>query len=171
MDRRSLLKNLALASGSLILLPSWMEAAGISNSPTHSSSFSPAEQTTLANIADTIIPAGNSIGALNMEVDKYLQKLFDDCYETADRENIKNQLKALEASTVSMYGKSFSVCSPGQKLEALQKWSASEIKAEKDFFNVMKREIIYGFSTSKKVMQDYLNYKVAPGHYIGCVNI
>lgn len=162
---------MVLASGSLIVLPTWMKAAGISNSPTHLSSFTPAEQIILANVADTIIPAGNSIGALSMEVDKYLQKLVDDCYEATDQENIKNQLKALEASTISTNGKSFSACSPVQKQEALQKWSASETKAEKDFFNVMKRETIYGFTTSKKVMQDYLNYKVAPGHYIGCVNV
>jgi hypothetical protein len=44
-------------------------------------------------------------------------------------------------------------------------------KEEKDFFDLMKSETIRGFNTSQKVMQDYLGYKVAPGHYYGSVDV
>jgi hypothetical protein len=58
--------------------------------------FSVAEQKILASITDTIIPAGNSIGALSVGVDKFLQKLIDDCYEKNAQDNVKTQLKSLE---------------------------------------------------------------------------
>jgi hypothetical protein len=44
-------------------------------------------------------------------------------------------------------------------------------KAEKDFFDLIKSETIRGFNTSQKVMQEYLGYKVAPGHYYGSVDV
>ena len=171
MNRRNAVKNLAIASGSLISLPFWMGACGISDSDTHSSSFSKSEQNMLAIITDTIIPAGTFIGALSVGVDKFLQKLIDDCYEKPVQDNVKKQLQALDASAKESFGKSFTNCTQQQRQEALLKFSSSTIKEEKDFFDLVKNETIRGFNTSQKVMQDYLHYKVAPGHYYGCVNV
>ena len=98
MDRRKAIKNLAIVSGGLITLPQWMISCGVSDTAIHSSSFSVAEQEILASITDTIIPAGDSIGALSVGVDKFLQKLIDDCYEKEVQDNTKTQLKALNES-------------------------------------------------------------------------
>ena len=171
MDRRKVLKNLAIVSGGLITLPQWMVSCGVSDSTIHQSSFSVAEQEILASIADTIIPAGNSIGALSVGVDKFLQKLIDDCYEKVAQDNLKKQLKALDNSAKTARQRSFSACSQKQREELLLRLSTSATKEEKDFFDLIKSETIRGFNTSQKVMQDYLGYKVAPGHYYGCVDI
>lgn len=170
MNRRLAVKNLMLATGSLITLPSWMKTVGNSN-PTHLSTFSATEQQILATITDTIIPAGNSIGALSVGVDKYFQKVVDDCYEKADQENVKKGLQQLDAATTAKYGKSFSNCTEQERLAQLEKWSVSQDKNEKDFFNLVKREAILGYTTSQQVLAGKLNYKVAPGHYYGCVNV
>src|SRR5882724_517632 len=83
---------------------------------THRTSFSRDQQEILASISDAIIPpgpaslgaagiagtssaaaapnaaaAGASIGALSAGVDKYLQKLIDDCCEPAVQQNVKKQ--------------------------------------------------------------------------------
>jgi hypothetical protein len=171
MDRRKVLKNIAIVSGGLITLPQWMVSCGVSDTTVHQTSFSSAEQKILANITDTIIPAGNSIGALSVGVDKFLQKLIDDCYEKDVQDNVKAQLKALEGSANTIHKRSFGDCAQAQREELLLKLSSSQDKAEKDFFDLMKSETIRGFNTSQKVMTEYLNYKVAPGHYYGCVDI
>jgi hypothetical protein len=171
MNRRRAVKNLVIASGGLITLPFWMQACRMADKNTHQSSFSPAQQDILASITDTIIPAGNAIGALSVGVDKFLQKLIDDCYETPIQDNVRNQLQAVDASARSTYGNSFSACPQQQRQEILLKWSGSANKDEKDFFQLMKTETIRGFNTSQKVMEGYFDYKVAPGHYYGCVNV
>lgn len=176
MNRRKALRNLALASGSLITLPAWLGCGSGDTPATHLSTFSISEQKLLAQITDTIIPAGNplangSIGALSVGVDKFLQKLFDDCYEKDVQDNIKLQLKGLKASAKAMHGKSFEDCDQLQRQELLLKLSQSVNKAEKDFFSLIKSSTIRGFNTSQEVMQKYLNYKVAPGHYYGCVDV
>ncbi|CAN5394166.1 hypothetical protein BH20BAC1_BH20BAC1_16650 [soil metagenome] len=171
MDRRLAIKNLAIASGSLITLPFWMQACGVSDTDTHDSSFSKSEQELFASLTDTIIPAGNSIGALSVGVDKYLQKLFDDCYGKQDLDSIRNRLTAMNASAKKTYGKSFTQCTPAQREELLIKWSASDVKEEREFFDLVKKETISGFNTSQKVMEEYLDYQIAPGHYYGSVNV
>ena len=171
MNRRKAVNNLAIAAAGLIILPQWMISCGLSDSKTHSSSFLLSEQKTLSSIADTIIPPGKSIGALSVEVDKYLQKLIDDCLEKEVKDNVKIQLNAIEANAEKQHGKSFANCTQKQREDLLLKFAASENKQEKDFFNLMKTETIRGFNTSQKVMKEYLGYQVAPGHYYGCVNI
>jgi len=176
MNRRHALKNIAIASGGLITLPLWMRCGSGDTPATHLSSFSLTEQKILAGIVDTIIPAGNpiaigSIGALSVGVDKFLQKLIDDCHEKDVQDNVKTQLKALETSAKTIHEKSFTDCTQVQRQELLLKLSTSANKAEKDFFTLMKSETIRGFNTSQKVMQEYLNYKVAPGHYYGCADL
>ena len=171
MDRRKAIKNLAIVSGGLITLPQWMVSCGISDTTIHQSSFSVAEQKILASITDTIIPAGNSIGALSVGVDKFLQKLIDDCYEKDVQDNVKTQLRSLEESAKATNKKRFADCTQTQREELLLKLSTSTNNSEKDFFDLIKSETIRGFNTSQKVMQEYLGYKVAPGHYYGSVDV
>ena len=182
MNRRKAVRNLVIASGGLISLPFWMVACRISDKNTHLSSFSPAEQDILAKITDTIIPVGGplggatsstvgAIGALSVGVDKFLQKLIDDCYEKPVQDNIKKQLAAMDISAKAAYKKSFVDATQQEREAILMKGLGSGNKDEKDFFMLMKNETIQRFNTSQKVMEDYLNYKVAPGHYYGCVNI
>jgi len=171
MNRRKAVSNLAITAAGLIILPQWMISCGISDSKSHSTSFSITEQETLASVADTIIPPANSIGALSVETDKYLQKLIDDCLEKEVKDNVKTQLKSVEVNSEKIHGKPFSDCTQKQREELLLKFASSENKPEKDFFNLIKTETIRGFNTSQKVMKEYLGYKVAPGHYYGCVNI
>src|SRR6187399_1181899 len=134
MNRRDSLKRLALAAGGLVVLPSWAREWTVREVGLHASSFSITEQELLASVADTIIPPGNTIGALSVGVDKFLQKLIDDCYDKAVQENIKTQLNSLEAEAQSTLHKSFIVGNQSQRQELLLKFSVSANKPEKDFF-------------------------------------
>ena len=170
MNRRESLKGLFLATGSLVALPAWADGWTAQNVK-HLSSFSAAEQGILSSVADTIIPQGNSIGALSVGVDKFLQKLIDNCYEVPVQDNIKKQLTTLDANAQSTHKRSFSQCTQKEREELLLRFNASSDKNEKDFFDLMKSETIRGFNTSKEVMLQHLKYKIAPGHYYGCVDV
>ena len=171
MDRRNALKNLTIASGSLISLPAWMMSCGISDKNTHHSGFNSTEQKILASVTDTIIPAGTSVGAISVGVDKFLQKLIDDCYEKPVQDNVKKQLRVLNEYADNDHGKSIAECTQDQREKLLQKFADSADKDEKEFFKLIKTETIRGFNTSQKVMEEYLGYKIAPGHYNGCVPV
>lgn len=171
MNRRIALKNLMIASGGLLALPAWAKEWRVADLSQYPSSFSFTEQRMFAAVADTIIPGGNSIGALSVGVDKFLIRLIDDCYEKEVQANVKKQFTALETAAQNTYSKPFTACDQLQRQDLLQKLSISPDKAQKDFFNLMKGETIRGFNTSKEVMVTYFKYQVAPGHYYGCVNV
>ena len=171
MNRRDTIRTLMAASAGLIALPSWAQAWSAETLASHPSSFSMADQEILSAVADTIIPQGNDIGALSVGVDKFLQKLFDQCYEKDIQDNIKKQLAVLDASAGKSFARAFAECDHANRQELLLKFANSEDKAEHDFFELVRSETIRGFSTSKEVMVNYHNYKVAPGHYEGCVDI
>jgi hypothetical protein len=171
MNRRETLKTLMMATSGLIALPSWANGWRATDVATATMSFSATQQELIAATTDTIIPFGNGIGALSVGVDKFLIRLIDNCYEPAIQDNVKVQLEALEKLALTSYGKSFPSCEQKQREELLLKFNVSEVKAEKDFFQLMKSETIRGFNTSREVMMNYLNYKPVPGHYHGCVDV
>ncbi|HET9487832.1 MAG TPA: gluconate 2-dehydrogenase subunit 3 family protein [Chryseosolibacter sp.] len=171
MNRRDTLKSLMAASGTLIALPSWANGWCSQDVVRHTATFSFQAQDTLAAVADTIIPAGDAIGALSVGVDKFLQRLFDNCYEKDVQDNVKAQLGALDATAQSLHGKSYKDCDQPQREAMLLKFSTSGIEAEQEFFKLIKSETIRGFNTSRDVMVNYLHFKQVPGHYHGCVDV
>ena len=171
MNRRDTIKKLMTATGALATLPAWAESWTRQDLHSINSSFLQEQQTALSAVVDTFIPQGNDIGALSVGVDKFLEKLIEKCYEPSVGENVKKQLAALDGGAQAAHGKIFSSCSQQERESILLKLSASEDKNQKDFFDLMKNETIRGFNTSKEVMTKYLNYKIAPGHYYGCVDV
>ena len=171
MNRRETIKALMAASGTLVALPSWAEGWEPAEVTAYPGSFSVQAGETLAAVADTIIPAGNAIGALSVGVDKFLQKLIDNCYEKEIRDNVKAQLESLEGAAQSLYGKMFKECDQLQREGMLLQFANSQNTAEADFFKLVKSETIRGFNTSREVMVNYLHFKQVPGHYYGCVDV
>ena len=171
MNRRETIKAIMAASGTLVALPLWAEGWTSAGLATHKTSFSADSQATLAAVVDTIIPQGKDIGALSVGVDKFLQKLIDDCFEKEVQDNIKTQLQLVEDSSQALYEKSFGECEQAQREEMLLKFSLSEDPAQQDFFKVIKSETIRGFNTSREVMVNYLHFRQVPGHYYGCVDV
>lgn len=171
MNRRDTLKTLMAASAGLVALPSWAQGWSVESLASHASTFSVAEQEILSAVADTIIPAGDSIGALTVGVDVFLQKLFDRCYETEVQDNIRKQLSALASAAREKHGKQFAACDQARREELLLAFASSDDERQSEFFKLIKSETIRGFSTSKEVMVDFHKYKVAPGHYYGCVDV
>ena len=102
---------------------------------------------------------------------EFLERLFADCYETDVQQNIKTQFKALNTSARLTYGTDFAQSDQQQREALLLDMSRSDIPSQAEFFELLKRETIRGFLTSRKVLRDYYDYVVAPGHFYGCVDL
>lgn len=173
MNRRNTIKTLMMASAGLAALPAW--ANGWSKQrlalTTSMPFLDPEEEAILTAVTDTILPAGDAIGALEVGVPAFLFKLFSDCYEPEVQQNIKLQCKALQASAQGTYTQSFMACRPQERETLLLALATSQVPAQNEFFELVKGETIRGFLTSRKVLQDHFEYVVAPGFYHGCVDI
>lgn len=171
MKRREALKTLGFAAAGFVALPAWARGWTANEIALENSSFSTREQALLSSVADTFIPEKNGIGAVPQEVDTFLVRLFDECYEEDVRSNIKLQLNELNKKAMSTRGKSFADCTQSQREDLLLTFQDSATEVKKEFFQRIKFETIRGFRTSKVVMQDYHGYRVIPGRYNGNVDV
>lgn len=171
MKRRDALKTLGYAAAGLVALPAWARAWNPQEIALPSSSFSTNEQAILSSVAGTIIPEKDGIGAVPLEVDKFLVRLFDECYEEDVRNNIKLQLNELNRKAKDSKGKSFADSSQAQREELLLTFSVSGNESEKRFFELVKGETVRGFRTSQVVMEDYHGYRIIPGRYNGNADV
>lgn len=171
MKRREVLKTLGLATAGLVVLPAWASGWTARDVAIESSTFSSNEQSLLSSVADTFIPVKDNLGAIPQKVDKFLIRLFGECYETDEQDNIKQQLSVLDDRALGKAGMSFTDCNQKQREELILTFEDSENEAEKEFFHLIKNETIRGFRTSKVVMQDYHGYRVVPGFYNGNVDV
>ena len=171
MKRREALKTLGFAAAGLVALPAWARGWSAENVILSSSIFTQQERALLSSVADTFIPEKDGIGAVPLEVDKFLVRLFDECYEEDVRNNIKFQLGELNRKATNLKGKTFPECTQNERENLLLSFQESDINAEEQFFRLVKFETVRGFRTSEVVMEKYHGYRVAPGRYNGNADV
>lgn len=100
MQRRTLLKNIGILSTGMLLYPSCdysteeiKEAVGLVLNNLH---VSDAQQALLKSVVSTIIPPGETPGALDLEVDNFVWIMVDDCLNKKSQDQY---MKGLENFT------------------------------------------------------------------------
>lgn len=171
MNRRKSIKKIALATGSMVVLPAWARGWSKQSLDLTDSIFNPKEEKMLTALADAMIPQGDSIGALSVGVDKFLQRLFSDCYETEVQDKLKSQLHQIAQKAQNDYGLSFENCQQPQRMSIMEQFACSDDQETRETFELIKNETIRGFRTSKEVMTEYLEYELIPGHFYGCIEV
>lgn len=171
MNRREALKSLAIVSSGLVSLPAWAFGWEPENIALRSTTFSSNERQLISSVANTLIPENGSVGALSVGVDKFLVRLFEECYETDVQENIKTQLASLQHQALKDKGDDFADCNQQERERLLLLYKESDDEAQQEFFNLIKSETIRGFRTSQVVMENHLDYKMMPGHYDGYAEV
>jgi len=169
MQRRTSLKLLGAAGAGIagLVLVDWKWQ--ILDRLTHAGFFTYDQEHLITSLAETLIPegvAGSStaapIGALSTGTDQFLIKFFEKCLEKEEHEILIQELKALEKRGFAAL--------PKQEREAiLGEYSKTENENQKKFYELIRANTIFGFTTARAVMVDHLGYQVAPGFYNGCV--
>lgn len=170
MERRAVLKNMAVAFGSAITLPAW--ASGWNNTSLKPTALLSADQeTVLAEVVETIIPTTDTPGAKEIGVHKFVARMIADCYEKPAQESLSKGLSALDRTAQESFGKSFVSCNNKQKKNLLEALELSDDAQKRDFFTSVKGLTINGYLTSEYVMTNLTHYEFIPGRFHGCVKI
>ena len=65
----------------------------------------------------------------------------------------------------------FSAYKTGEREAILGQYSETEDQNQKKFYELIRANTIFGFTTAREVMVNHLGYQVAPGFYNGCVEV
>jgi hypothetical protein len=179
MDRRELLKLVALATGGVVIGGEFF-LAGCKNKDAAVAgvSFSQNDIALLDEVAETIIPKTATAGAKEAEVGKFMTVMVNDCYAEADQKIFHEGMNKLDDACKKMHGHSFMKADAAHRKElltALDKEAKDYAKTKKKedpnhYFSMMKQLTLLGYFTSKPGLEQNFNYKQVPGKYDGAVN-
>lgn len=170
MKRRDALRSLALLTGGLVLVPSCDFSKEDILAAYQNLQITPSLKQLLADIADTIIPAGNLKGAADIEVQDFILVMVNDCVDENGQQSFMKGLQGFEDFSKKTKGNTFSKLETAQKEELLLTGLTTEAEAEKDirsFLGTTKRFTIQGFMLSEYIQTEVKPYSLIPGDYKG----
>jgi hypothetical protein len=172
MERRRALKYLFVMAAGTAILPSCGEKESKSSFLLKNMKLSLEEEKTLAELAETILPASATPGAKDTYAHLFALRMLDDCYEKEDQQTFTKGLKALDNLVKEKHGTTFLKASPAQRAQVLtaleNKQAPEDVLA---FYKLAKNLTIQGYLTSKPVMGDIFHYELVPGRYLGAAPV
>ncbi|GAB3707972.1 gluconate 2-dehydrogenase subunit 3 family protein [Spirosoma flavus] len=201
MNRRDALMRVAALAGATITLPALadtLEASAARRALTGKPVFfTPDQDATVAELAETIIPTTKTPGAKAAKVNEIIDVILKDCYKPDDQQRFVEGLAQTNKLSQDAYGKAFVQLDPTQRIEIVKKLEADDkeqkakMKAAKDvakvsnsqadlqmpdakkvytpFYSILKDLTLTGYFTSEIGATQALEYVAVPGRYDGCV--
>ena len=178
MDRREALRISALLMGSSLsaaTITGVLNGCKASTSPDWTPAFVPKElANSLAELCETIIPAGKTPGAKDAKVERFIDVMMNDVFKPEDQETFTKGLKQLDADARSKYGKAFDKIKPEERVEMVKTMddelsTRKEQPASKPFYDLVKELTVTGYCTSEPGATQHLKYVAVPGDYKPCI--
>ena len=173
VSRRTVLKQMAITSAGLLLIPSCMQDKSKASILVKNFNINTDQEAMLAELAETIIRKTSTPGAKDISAHLFVLKMMDDCRSKEDHEKFVRGLESFEKFTKEKNGKSFLKSSMEERqsiLEAMEK-----NKDQKDdagfFYSSMKRYTIQAYSTSEFYLTKVQVYELVPSRWHGCVPV
>jgi hypothetical protein len=184
MDRRTVIKNLALVIGGAALLPSCLQDHAKASIALKKINVSADQERFVADVAETIIPKTDTPGAKDLSLHLFVLKMVDDCFSKKDQAAFIAGLDKLSKEAENRYNKPFGQCSQAQReslLNELDHKQSEFQKAQKGqnknakkelpaddmlaFYGITKGETIFGYTYSKYFMTKQIVYELVPSRY------
>jgi hypothetical protein len=175
MNRRLVLKQLAVATAAAWILPSCVSDPKKVSIALNRLNITGDDEELLAAIADTLIPKTDTPGAKDVSAHLFTIVMVDDCMAKADQENYVKGLKAFDDTCKTVAGKAFTKATVEERTDILKKLEASRDTLPEDvkaFYSATRRYVIQGYTASQYFMTDVKPYQLIPGpNFKGCVKV
>ncbi|AYL94798.1 gluconate 2-dehydrogenase subunit 3 family protein [Mucilaginibacter celer] len=187
MDRRTVIKNLALIIGGAALLPACSQDKAKSKVALKNIDISADQEQLIGEVSETIIPKTTTPGAKDLLLHLFVLKMVDDCYKKEDQQAFVAGGSHFADAVQKQYGKTFDQLDAktrelflldiekeiqAEMLEAAKRDSATvprfvgKYSAEtRKFYSMVKRQTINGYTNSKYFMTNIVVYELVPGRY------
>lgn len=182
MDRRELLKRIALLTGGVVIGGD-LFLTGCKSGNTSDATFTTENIALLDEVAETIIPATTTPGAKAAKVGEFMKVFVTDCYTPDQQKAFMSGINQLNKACEAMHKKSFIECDAQQRkdfLTSLEKEAKpfnekvmaankgeNDVQAPLHYYTLMKQLTLLGFFTSKTGGTETLRHVPIPGKYDG----
>jgi len=173
MNRRNLIKTLGLSAIGLATVPLWIDSWTPESLPETESGATPEQKLVLKDLMDIIIPATDTPGARDLEVDRFILTMVADCYEKEAQDKFFAGFDQLNASAKVRYSLEFSDLEDVQKLELSEEILSGTTQDELGykFLSFVKGLTIAGYMNSQYVMENITKYEFVPTRFNGSFKV
>lgn len=196
MNRRTALKNLTMSLGYTVATPTIFSMLASCNAEAETWTplfLSTEEKHMVTHLADIILPASNTPGALDVNVPQFLDLMYHDIEIKANQELFKKgaamfskkfsnkfddeALNGNKEAFEKLLTTHFNLSDENTELILQQQNSPIEQFTEAELENYtlykfllsVRTYTLFGYFTSEKVGEEVLNYDPVPGSYVGCI--
>jgi Gluconate 2-dehydrogenase subunit 3 len=165
MDRRELLKMIAVVTGGVVI-GGEVFLSGCKTGAKADVGFTPANISLLDEVGETIIPATATPGAKAAQVGEFMKVMVTDCYTANQQTTFTKGIGDLEDACKKSMSKSFMDCTPQQRhdfLVGLEK-EAKDFNSKRDEEDKPRREATDKANTNLP-LKDQKEFEGAPSHY------
>ena len=169
ITRRTAVKQLLIISGGVVIFPSCIHHEDKASIPLKNLDINAGHEKLMAEIAQTIIPATDSLGAKDLYTHIYTLKMLDDCAEKEKQDAFVKGLKEINDISKKKFDNKFIDCTVPQRENILNDIEAKNgySKDIQSFYGMMKGLTIQGYMTSKYVGTKLVVYELVPGRFHG----
>ena len=170
-SRRSVLKQLALVSVGVALMPSCMEDRSKASLLLKNLNISAADEAMLAELCEIIIPKTNTPGAKDISAHLFVLTMVDDCTTKDKQEVFMKGMEEFKNLCKSTTGKSLVDCNASEKQKITDALLAikEEDQPIKHFIGMVKGRTIQAYTSSEFFLTKVHVYELVPGRFHGCV--
>lgn len=188
MDRRTLLKRIALAAGAAawtgetLAVQLARAAASRPDDGGKPEPFPAAHKATLAALCELIIPKTDTPGAIEAGVPAFVADMYAHWMVPAERKTVVGGLAQLESAAKSEHGHAYAACNPAQQAALLAParkvagtyqshgFDGRVSDPAAPFFFKMRDLVTIGYFTSETGINAELAYVAVPGRWDGDVS-
>lgn len=177
MNRRTALKHAALLAGGAMVLPSFGFSAERVEAALSNLKIDAKLQSLLARIIDTLIPSGETLGALDLKLDQFVPMMLNDCESKETQEQFIQGLKQFPTFVKDRFDQSFIEGSQVFREQVLAELQITDKASDhtspadiREFLSLTKHYTILGFRNSEYVMTELFPYNLVPGPFQACVS-
>ncbi|MEL6141392.1 MAG: gluconate 2-dehydrogenase subunit 3 family protein [Bacteroidota bacterium] len=188
MDRRKALRHTGLLVGAGVGLPSLLTLLNSCQAEPRLTwepqFFSEEDAKCISALVDTILPRTETPGALDVNVDVFLDRVIAQTFDEEGQNNWRNDLATFHTTCREAYGDVFANLDSDDRTKVLK---AEEQKAGKfsygvwgktvgdqapvGFYKSVKSMAIWAYCSSEKIGMEVLSYDPIPGEYKGCISV
>jgi hypothetical protein len=177
MNRRTVLKQIAISSAAAFLFPSCYKDSKDQATyvKLNNISVTAIEKDLIANLADVIIPETDTPGARKLEGHVFTLVMVDDCLGKEDQARYLKGMRSFEESMYALTGKSFDDATVGQRTEILKALEQNQDKVAEEvnyFYRRTRGYLVQSYVTSQHFLTTVKEYKLVPGpDFKGCAPV
>ncbi len=128
----------------------------------------------IAALSERILPESDTPGAIAVGVPAFIEVIIHHWMTDEERTRLEKGLTAIDAAATLRFGGDFANLTIDQQNTLIGEWDTArqrEPAGAADAYGRIKDLTVYGYFTSKPIVENVLQLKRLPGRYDGCVPV